>query len=217
MKKKILIAIFLISSTILRAQDEDKFPLVPINAIKFSPLHLLNFYPTLELSYERHVLKNFTLQLEAGYVLNYRTFSPAYQNKRGVKLKLEPRYYFYQTTRRVLYYVAFEFYQNIINFDRETTELECFDVDCTNQFNRTYNYTVHYREYGGTFKVGFTLNLNKIILDFNGGLSIRSISYDDPFNTRRSRWTDAWTVGPIEAKRVVPGPNLGIRLGYRFN
>lgn len=204
-------------TTIGRAQGvEPELTLVPTNAIKLSPFHLINFYPTLEVSYERKIWKRFTFQTEVGYVLNYQTQATDYQNKRGVKLKFEPRYYFHQKGDRVLYYGAVEYYNNIINFDREVHVTECFDVDCVNQFDRLYFYKVKYREQGVSFKGGMTIHFNKVFLDFNAGISIRSIDYDDPLDV--DGLDDNFLYfGPNEEDRTVPSPCLGIRVGYRFN
>ena len=112
--------------------------LVPQQAIKFSPLHLINFYPTLEFSFEQKVSSQVSMQLEVGYVLDYNNdYDDDFLNKRGVKLKLEGRYYFFgRTDKRKIYYLAGEAYANVINFDRASSTQECFDATCDNIFIR---------------------------------------------------------------------------------
>ena len=70
------------------AQDSTQFDkLIPSNALKFAPLNLANFYPTLELSFEQKITKKVSAQISYGYVLNYKlNQDPEYQNKRGYKV-----------------------------------------------------------------------------------------------------------------------------------
>ena len=109
-----LVAVFICSFAC--AQEElSTAMLVPDKAIKVSPLHLLNFYPTIEVSYEQKVTGNVTAQVEAGYVIDYRSgWDREFLNKRGVKLKLEGRYYFWgRMDRKKLYYISAEPYMNV--------------------------------------------------------------------------------------------------------
>lgn len=194
--------------------------LVPQQAVKFSPLHLINFYPTIELSFEQKIASQVTLQLEAGYVLNYNNdWNEDFIDKRGVKLKVESRYYFFgRQDRRKIYYLAGEAYANIINFDRRNRREECFDLNCDHAFIRYENAKMAYREKGFTVKAGFVKYLGKtFFFDFSGGWTVRDIEYreltnilSDDFN----RW-DFFEI-PNEADRVAISPNFGARIGYRF-
>src|SRR5688500_12245551 len=134
---------------------------VPHTAIKASPLHLLNFYPTVELSFEQRLLPRFTTQLEAGYVLNYGSnINRDFQDKRGVKLKLEGRYYFGPVSdAKKIYYGAVEPYMNVINFDRSASEVECFDLECSHLYRRQYFDKIEYREHGVSLKIGLLRDL----------------------------------------------------------
>jgi hypothetical protein len=195
--------------------------LVPDHAIKLSPLHLINFYPTLELSYEKRILPEITLQAELGYVLNLDTQykHEQFQDKRGVKMKLETRYYFWgRTDRRKLYYIAGEVYSNIINFDRGQSRVECYDLECNFQYRREYFYKMRYRENGFTFKAGLLKYLfHDFFFDLNSGLTLRNIRYHRPAELG-FQFEDGWSFLniPNENNRVVLSPNLGIRLGYRL-
>jgi hypothetical protein len=157
--------------------------LVPDKAIKISPLHLLNFYPTIEVSYEQQLWPEITAQIEAGWVLPTDTYGDDedFQNKRGVKLKLEGRYYYWgRTARRVLNYVSVEPYMNVINFDRQQTRTECFDVECNSMFTRTTLEKMEYREQGVSAKLGLLKYWSgKIFIDLTCGVTLRNIRYSD--------------------------------------
>ena len=196
--------------------------LVPKQAIKFSPLHLINFYPTLEFSFEQKIASQVTLQFEGGYVLDYdNDTNDNFLNKRGTKLKLEGRYYFFgRTDRRKIYYIAGEGYANIINFDRTTSSQECFDANCQNIFIRFHEAKMAYREKGFTVKAGFLKYTGKhFFFDFSSGWTIRDIEYRELTNVLSDDNGDVWDFLdiPNEDDRIALSPNVGARIGYRFH
>jgi len=184
--------------------------------IKVSPFHLVNFYPSVQLAYELQFPKNYSLQLDAGYVFDLEETSDMYKNKRGVKLKTELRYYIETKKRARLLYVSFEPYANLINFDRNEFKTECFDVECTVLFRREYNYLVRYRETGASFKLGIQMQRKRFLFDFNHGLMVRNINYKKPFIPAGidDNIIRIWNIFPNEEKRIVLGPVVGIRAGY---
>ena len=192
--------------------------LVPDKAIRLSPLHALNFYPTLELSYEQARAQRFTTLIELGFVLDYPAEDAAFRNKRGMKFKLEGRYYFNpRPDRKRSHYAALEPYLNVINFDRTRTDFECFDVECSHRYWRRYDYKMEYREKGVSVKAGLIRYLGmRLFLDINAGLSLRHIRYDSRGLSPPA--DEGWNFFeiPDEADRVVLGPNMGLRLGYRL-
>lgn len=196
--------------------------LVPDRAIKLSPLHLINFYPTMEVSYEQKIAKRVTVQAELGYVINYYwlfdIYDTDFKNKRGIKAKLEGRYYFWgRVDRKKIYYFAFEPYMNIINFDREDERQECFDLECNSIYSRKYDYNMEYREKGVSFKAGFIRYYSDFFLDLNSGITIRNIRYHEPDWLPPGFTDDDWGFDiPNERDRVVPSLHFGIRLGYRL-
>jgi hypothetical protein len=207
----------------MAAQDSASFEvLVPRHAVKISPLHLINFYPTLELSYERQIAKQITLQFEVGYLLDYGSdLYSDFQNKRGVKLKLEGRYYFWgRTDRRKLYYLSVEPYMNAVNFDRQDSRRECFDLECNHIYMREYFYKMEYREQGVSVKLGLLRYMfgSNFIFDLNSGFTLRVIRYKEPGNLVGEFGEGDWTFLdiPNETDRVTISPNLGVRLGYRI-
>jgi hypothetical protein len=218
---RLLLFALIFVTTVLYAQEELTVDmLVPDKAIKVSPLHLINFYPTFQVAYEQKILDRITAQLDVGVVVRYNTNQNAeFKDKRGIKGKLEARYYFWgRTDKRKLYYVSAEGYMNVIDFDRQDTRTECYDVECTNLFRRTYDYKVEYREQGFSVKAGMLKYFSRrIMFDINSGFTLRFVNYRKPnlipeFNEDTMFFLDI----PNERKRVAFSPNLGVRFGYRL-
>lgn len=220
--KYFLSGIFLIAVIDARAQDSlSTAMLTPGSIIKVSPLHLANFYPTIEIAYEQPLMKKVSLQTEVGYVLNYKQNSDHdFQNKRGIKGKVEGRYYLWTNPRHtIFYYTALEAYINAIHFDRQQTRFECFDTNCSSTYTQTYTGTGKYQEHGVSFKFGFQWMIHRFSIDLNSGWTIRSIRYTVPQFPGRilDEGVDFGFIQiPNEETRVTFGPNLGIRVGYRL-
>jgi hypothetical protein len=222
-KNPIVILVFLAAPLLGYAQREkDSLTmamLVPQQAIKFSPLHLINFYPTVEFSFEQKITSQVTLQAEFGYVLNYSNeWNEDFIDKRGAKIKLEGRYYFFgRTDRKKIYYIAGESYVNLVNFERSRRIRECFDLECEHEFMRDITYTMKYREKGFTIKAGLVWYAGKFMFDFSSGWTVRGIEYREPAGIPTD-FSDDWIFFeiPNEDDRIALSPNIGIRLGYRL-
>ncbi len=218
----VALSVVILCGSLCHAQDELTVDmLVPDKAIKVSPLHLINFYPTVQVAYEQKILKRLTAQLDAGYVVRYTNAvtNSEFKDKRGVKGKLEARYYFWgRADKRKLYYAAAEGYMNVVNFDREDSRTECFDLECTNTFRRIYDYKVEYREQGFSLKAGMLKYFSKrIMFDINSGFTLRFVRYNKPnlipeFSEDAEFFLDI----PNENNRITVSPNLGVRFGYRL-
>lgn len=223
MKTKFFFLPLLTFASSLFAQDSGSYSsLVASHAVKISPFHLASFYPTIQLAYEIKVAKRFSIQLEGGYVLNYKVNEdPAYQDKRGVKAKLELHYYMLPSERaKLIYYGALEIYWNVVDFNRLTSQQECFDIECNHVFTRQYTYKVMYREPGVGLKVGFMKYFSDFFMDINSGWALRFITYTD------SSWPTAFAEEgngsgmfpiPNEEDRITLSPIFGIRFGYRLH
>ena len=213
----------LINSVTMAQLQLSEEALVPDQAIKLSPLHLLNFYPTIEVSFEQRIFPRITTQLEAGYVLNYDSQNGEhYQNKQGVKLKLEGRYYLKRGNgENKIVYLAAEPYLNVIDFVRRSVVEDCFDAGCTTIFTRQYKDPGKYREQGVSIKIGTLWYLDmkfRTFVDFNLGMSVRHIRYDLPprYNGFHVDDGSSFFWGPDKDKRTALSPCAGLRLGYRF-
>ena len=109
---------------------------------------------------------------------------------------------------------------NVVDFDRETAQQECYDLSCTNTFIRYYNYVVKYREHGFTLRFGFVKHFSKtFFMDVNGGWSLRFIDYDEPAMAGLNNFDDVGIFFgeiPNEEDRVGLMPVVGLSFGYRF-
>ncbi len=211
------------------AQDEAETVIkernIPLHAIKWSPYHLVGFYPTIQIAYEHRLKERFSLQADMGLVLKRwlgQDFeNTEFENKRGVKLKLEARFYLKrQRLSNAFDYLSVEPYWNRVNFDRSETLIECFDANCQSQFRRTYQYEMKYREPGLSGKYGIVLRFNNFIADFNGGISVRFVNYIKPGWVEQlipeDDFTGGWLQIPNERKRIGVSPVLGVRIGWAF-
>ncbi|HYG02425.1 MAG TPA: hypothetical protein VD927_08255 [Chryseosolibacter sp.] len=191
--------------------------LVPKSAIKFSPLHLINFYPTAQVAYEHQLYKSLTAQLDAGYVLPLGERSQRFTNKRGFKSKLEFRYYL-DAAERHINYVSVEPYYYRINFDRWAVGApECIDASCQSQFVRKYNFKMLYREHGFSAKFGGLIYLRGAFLfDYNVGVTLRMVDYDSSLPELFPPARQSWIFEPNEEDRQAAAPHLGIRFVYRI-
>lgn len=211
--------IIILTSITLAAQDSLQIKHRPAHALKWSPIHLWGFYPSLQVAYEIGLTKRLSIQTDIGYVINYENgTNTEYMNKRGVKLKAELRYYFESLAGgRDGFYASLEPYMTSINFDRSVTTTECFDPNCQNRYLKYYAYKVEYREIGLSGKGGYVIYFDEnILLDITIGWSWRSINYDQPTNVPVSFSGGFNFFGPNEEDRVVLSPLFGARIGYRF-
>ncbi len=221
LKQGVFCIVCLAAAHLLPAQDSlKKVKVLPKHAFKWSPLHLINFYPTIQAAYEYRFTDQYSLQLDGGYIVNFpESNNTRFQNKRGTKLRLEGRYYFgIQPVKLKAFYGAVELYYNAVNFDREESRVECFDIDCNNPFIRNYVYKVRYRENGLGLKLGYTKFYNRFLFDINTGWAIRNVNYIEPsWLDQGDNWDD-WVFVPIpnERKRIAIMPLLGIRIGYHI-
>lgn len=217
-----VITLLFIGTGLSAQPRHDSTSRVPFSVVKVSPYHLLNFYPTVELSYEQRIFPHITVQAEGGYVLDYGSNQDIkFQNKRGVKLKLEGRYYFDVTAERAtIFYSALEPYTNIIDFDRYGVVQECFDGACSHPYNREFDIEVNYRERGASVKIGalwFT-GLG-FLMDLSVGCTLRDIVYDQPPLPPGAVINDEpgfFRIRPDEQDRQDLSPAVGIRIGYRL-
>lgn len=213
----------------LHAQDslKKKSEYIPAFAVKWSPFHLIYFYPSLQLAIEHKVWRNTTMQYDVGWILNYRENNndERYANKHGYRLIAELRHYL-PFTPSVPFYIAAEGYYHNIQFDRN--DVIGYDYDDSQGLYNYYQY-VHYKvrtkQSGGGLKIGMLLypawNKNKsFFIDVNGGLAVRNITYkseDLPtgnFVVFEDEHDNIFA--PSEKNHVELRPVLGMRIGYKF-
>lgn len=215
------ILLLIVASSSVLGQDSlmTEAVLIPDRAIKLSPFHLMNFYPSLQVSYEHAVGARTTLQAEAGYVMEYIERED-FQNRRGAKTRLEIRQYLEGVEeKRKLYYMAAELYGNFVNFERADFVVDCFDLECNHTFTQQRYYKVRYREQGLNLKVGMLRYFRmetRVFLDMSLGVTLRRIRYHKPAPEGTFRDVFFFSVSPNEENRFAGRPYMGLRLGYRL-
>jgi hypothetical protein len=199
---------------------------VPALAIRWSPVHLAYFYPSLQIAVEHKVFKDLNFQYDFGYVLDYPNGDTEdYSNKRGYRLIGEMRYYVPHPPK-IPFYVAAEYYYSNIQFDRSA--VAGYDCNGGCAFYQYTDYKVENKHKGYGMKFGVLLypgwNKNKsFFFDINVGIANRTITYTDvgkptgvnityfdDYDESRRFW--APNERDITRMRLV----LGVRIGYRI-
>jgi hypothetical protein len=197
----------------------------PRLALKWSPFHLVYFYPSWQFSIEYNLIKNLNIQFDAGWVVHSYQNLPEYEDKHGYRAAVELRYYL-PSPRMLPLYVATEFYYHRISFNRsETVGFNCAGGTC--DYFQSVTYPVNCEELGPGLKFGLLLypgwRRNKsFYFDFNAGFAYRNINYASParpsgdgveYFTNTQRWFQFSPNEKItERTRFV----LGVRFCYRF-
>jgi hypothetical protein len=219
MKIKLCIPLLLIS-IISFSQKNDSLQIRRIHsaAIKFSPLHMLNYYPSMQLAFEHRLGRQTSLQWEGGYVfpISSEETSDAY-NKRGFKAKLDFRYYW--LFGKLNAFIAPELYYNSVNYNKNGT----FGIDCSNgcDYYRYAKYETQYREKGINLKVGMLHRFGRISFEYFAGISQRFIEYksvNKPEGGESPQLEDSYDspFRPKELTRNFIQPTTSLRIGYIF-
>jgi hypothetical protein len=199
----------------------------PRLAVKWSPLHLIYFYPSIQVGIEHKLFQNITLQYDLGLVVDFGvTSNDDFTNSHGFRGIGELRYYI-PSPPKIPFYIAGEFYYSNIRFDRSNViGYDCFDGDCL--YYEQIDYSVNHDHQGVGLKYGILLfpgwNRNRsFFFDLNIGIAYRSISYNDPGKPIapniiyfEDEGDDFLSFRPDEENRREFRPVLGFRLGYSF-
>lgn len=220
MKHLLFVCLFLIPM-LITAQDEPSPAIAPAWAFKWSPLHLLNYYPTAQFAVERRLAPNYSVVIDGGFVIknlgdneNESAF-----DKNGYKLKFEPRYYFFSPGSHVMnFFLAPEFYVNHVDYKRSATYGKNCDEFGQCDYFQLETYRMNYREKGLNFKVGVShIFSTRLMLEYWLGVAYRDIAYKQidfpdgtPFLTE-SAWIE-WE--PTEESRTIIRPTMSFRVGY---
>jgi hypothetical protein len=214
--KKLLIFGLLVAPSGLTAQRQpsDSVAWAPRAIVKFSPLHMVGFYPTVQVAVEYRVARRVSLQTDVGVALNYSNQNADFLDRRGIKFKQDIRYYLSAVDESSnAHYLSFEYYGNFINFDRDTWGLGCFDLDCLNQFRQRYFFTVRYREQGVGLRYGLHYFQGRFDVDFGFGFLLRVVRYHKPVVPGEPIDVGFIQI-PNENNRTVVRPTIGFRVGY---
>lgn len=213
-------ALLLIVSAAAGQSDKKQDSLLsyPRQSVKVNLLQLISFYPAVSTAYEWLVTPDLGVQFEAGYVFSLSE-DTRYLNKRGTKLRTALRWYAPNLTRtaRSRDFLAFEPYMNVINFDRQRWEIECFDLECLMQYDRLHLDVVRYREQGAALKWGHAGFGKHIIYEVTVGVRLRRIRYQsDVLDGLEPSDVEFYFPEINETDRVAFGFVVGYSLGWRI-
>ncbi|NJM26326.1 MAG: DUF3575 domain-containing protein [Bacteroidia bacterium] len=203
------------------AQEESPAAIAAAWAFKWSPLHLLNYYPTAQFAVERRLKSNYSVVIDGGLVIKNLGDNPDESgfDKSGYKLKVEPRYYFFSPGEHVMnFFLAPEFYVNHVDYKRSATYGKNCDEFGQCDYFQLETYRMQYREKGINFKVGVShIFSSRLMMEYWLGVAYRDIAYkqvDFPDGTQyltESAWI-SWE--PTEETRTVIRPTMSFRIGY---
>jgi hypothetical protein len=231
MKKYFLLSLVLTISYTLYAQDQSadddrKIVKHPALAIKWSPLHMIYFYPSFQVSLEHRILKRLNAQYDVGLIMDYPDGdSEDFSNKEGYRFIGELRYYV-PSPPKVPLYVAAEVHHSKINFSRaEVVGYGCEFGNC--DYFEYADYKIETINQGVGLKFGVLLfpgwNKNRsFFFDVNAGGAYRDISYQSIGKPIQSTGTvfydneEDHPFAPSEQSRSQFRLVLGVRLCYRF-
>jgi hypothetical protein len=197
----------------------------PRLAAKLSPLHLIYFYPSIQIAIEHKLFSNITLQYDLGVVVDFGVMSDNdFRNRHGFRGIGELRYYI-PSPPKIPFYIAGEVYYSNIKFDRSNViGYDCFNGDCL--YYEHIIYRVKHDHQGVGLKYGILLfpgwNRNRsFFFDLNLGVAFRTITYSYPGRPSAPNITyfeneDEDFIRPNEDDRSEFRPVLGFRLGYSF-
>jgi hypothetical protein len=198
----------------------------PRLAVKWSPWHLIYFYPTIQVAVEHKLIKNVSLQYDLGVVFDPPLASyEDYRHQRGFRGIAELRYYI-PSPPKIPFYIAAEYYYTDIRFNRSNAiGYECGGEDCL--YYEYVTYGVRHKNQGVGLKYGILLfpgwNRNRsFFFDCNVGIAYRSLSYHSinlpqSENVTSFKNDDFILFRPSEKNRREFRPVVGVRIGYSFN
>jgi hypothetical protein len=195
--------------------------------IKWSPLHLIAKYPTLQLALEQRISKNISFQYEAGTVLSINGLNVIadedHSRYRGFKAKFEVKRYFNADDYR-RFYCAAELFYNRINYNTNEFFIVHPDLgDASKDYNQKIKYSKQYREGGLVIKGGVVFNVYRFRIDLHAGASISNYkerSIGEPALPNYSRPEDYEETSIIrlfnlsDTNSIYIFPRLGFRIGY---
>lgn len=197
----------------------------PRIAVKWSPSHLIYFYPSIQVATEIKIINNWSIQYDLGIVLEPPlSDNEDYMRRRGYRGIAELRYYI-PSPPKIPFYVAAEYYSSAVRFNRSSViGYDCGGEECVYYEYVTYN--MRHKNEGIGLKYGILLfpgwNRNRtFFFDCNVGLAYRSISYHSTNmpegNSITSFKNDEFILfRPSEKDRREFRPVVGLRIGYSF-
>ncbi|GAA0894299.1 hypothetical protein GCM10009122_39800 [Fulvivirga kasyanovii] len=184
---KIIQVVFLILAAYATVNGQDNknnekiYGGIPALSVKWSPLHLINTFPTVQIDAEVKIRDRMTVQVGGSPVVRLSEVDHRYNldKKRGYKLKSEVRYYFLPVRQedKKLAYVSLSFDYNRLKNDKSVT----FEYDCNGQ-GCQYRQRTEIEErriiYSLTHRIGVQKYLSpSFLIDINAGWGVRWGNY----------------------------------------
>ncbi len=149
----------------------------PRTVLKWSPLDLFAFFPSVQLSLEQQVVKDYSVQLTAGPIINSPgTYSSTDMEMRGYKAKIQVRKYFLGASPFWKYFVGPELGRNRANYLEGNTYLvklpSLLDYYEYRELRRNYKET-NVMLTGGAF-----FSTYRFCIEFQAGLGVRFIDFN---------------------------------------
>ena len=193
--------------------------LLPRNIIKISPLNLTdNINPSIQLSYERMLLKKVSAQIELGYILPGNIFTlNHHDDHKGFIIRAGINQVI-KNTKHFKFYIG----SDIFFIKTSYNALWSFTDPGDSLYSYEDHFRVHKTTYGLNIKLGFVPDFHNFYIEYYFGLGVK---HKDIYHTGRMNPNDK-----IQISRH-PNPNLiafdegnywtinipfNIKIGFRF-
>jgi hypothetical protein len=185
------------------------------NTLKFSPLNPADVYfPALQISYERLLLKKLSAQIEFGYVLN-----TSYKDQTGFKIRAEIREYL-NYRKYAASYFGFEIFYSNTQYHYDGYFHTPQDTFCINGYMD--NVKIKKKLYGLNFKFGRQYTFQHFVFEWYVGIGAK---YRDVVESERENLNDikdrprdlnVWYAGNMPGRSWVVNVPINFKIGYRF-
>ena len=221
MKRILVVGLLALCVLNAQAQESDSTNRrgIPKLAIKWSPLHLINTFPTVQIDAEAKIAEHWSFQAGGSPVIYFdddRQNSTSF-NRRGFKLKSEVRYYLTKqlNTKATIFYTGLGFdYNNLLYNSIRNYYFEC-GPDCYYRERRSIENKK--KIYSLTHRLGLqTYMTDWLLFDVNLGWGARWGYYegDAPIGASWSEDSDVW-FSDFDSDFVETRPAIGI--GVKFS
>lgn len=221
MKKNIFyIFVFLIFSAKGFSQDafenQDAINYNPEIAIKFAPLCLMDYTPSLQGGLELKLADNIGFQTEIGYITTFGKVEHWLRSDpvelQGIRFRNEIRFYLSQEPGGGFYLGPEIFYKRVDEIWEESVY----------RYDWLYSEIVEVKEtktvFGSHIKLGkqFEIYNTNLLFDIYGGFGMRYLNIDSDEPTDESYYYSYDWFERVNGSYILPSLALGFKLGYRF-
>jgi hypothetical protein len=217
--KNFFLLILLAASLAVTAQD-DATPKYrqPKLILKWSPIHLLAHFPTLQVALEHRLSQKIAVQYDFGPVINFNGLAIRTDNdKHGFKAKFQVRRYWPAASRHWKFFTAPEVYYNKVNFKMGETYLVHDESGL--DYYQYIQYDRRYREGGFSLNGGAVFSTYRFSIDFQVGLAQRFVRYNSLERPNSTKYQlipekDHFPLNPIRQSQNLLSPTACIRFCF---